>query len=148
VYCDKVNAGGSEGILFNFYLPGVWADDPFTAKDVALMIRDNTQSGVIVENSFGAPETLGGELAFYMTETLVEEGNQRGQIFMIKVARLGQAVYSSSYSKVFNGPPDALRDRMRAWLVKNLDRYSRELNKLQVDAAWVPYLNEHCSVKK
>jgi hypothetical protein len=137
VYCDKSDAVGQEGILFNFYLPGVWSADPFTPEDVAQQVRDSVRPGTLVEGSFSAPDAPGGELAFHIVTTAVYPDDHAGQAFIIKVARVGSAVYSRIYSKAFQGSPEDLRGRMREWLARNLEKYSSEFARLHLDEAWV-----------
>src|SRR5689334_11837086 len=49
VYCEKAGSQGQEGILFNFYLPGVWNTEPFNAESVAMQLRDDSGPTSVVE---------------------------------------------------------------------------------------------------
>ncbi len=137
VYCNKREAAGQEGVLFNFYLPGVWSTDTITPADVARQIRDSGRSGTVVEGSFAAPDGPGGPLAYHLVTTAVYPEERTGQVWIIKVAQAGSAAYSMIYSRMFRGAPDGLRARMREWLARNLEEYSDELARLRVDDAWV-----------
>jgi hypothetical protein len=139
LFCDKIGALGEEGILFNFYLPGIWSTKPFTPETVALQIRDSTRANSFVEESFAAPDSAGG-LAFHITQVIVYPNDNSGQVYVVKVAGLGGAAYSMVYSKMFHGPPQYMRDRIRAWLAENVGAYSRELAAIKLEDAWIPYL--------
>lgn len=141
VFCDKSDAAGQEGLLFNFYLPGVWSAPPFTPEDVARQLRDSSRPGTFVEGFFSAPDAPGSEPAFHIVTTAVYPDDHAGQAFIIKVARVGPAVYSRIYSRMFVGPSEDLRGPMRAWLARNLEKYSAELERLRVDEAWVRQLS-------
>ena len=143
VFCDKVDAPDQEGILFNFYLPGIWTDSRLTPKYVALQIRDRSPRGTFLEAFFAAPDRPSGKLAFYIVQSAVYPEEQAGQVFLMKVARTGDAVYCRSYSRMFTGPPGDMRERIRTWLLANLDEYGRQLAPLRLGESWSRFLREH-----
>lgn len=140
VYCDRSDAPQQEGIVFNFYLPGVWSSGSLTAESVGREIVSKVDRNTTVEASFQAPDKTTGETVVFITMSAIYPDG--GQGFVMKVAPIEDAVYSMSYSKLFSGPPSALRSTIRAWLARTVEEHGTELGALQPDEAWVQVLTE------
>ena len=142
LYCDKSGDPRSEGILFNFYLPGIWASKPFTAEQVAMRIRDGVKQPTTVNFAFGAPHPVSHAIVYYITLMTVYADRNAGQVSFMKVAPLGDAVYSMSYSRMFSGPPEQMPEMIRKWLLSNLKRSYDAIDEVEPDEQWVSYLRK------
>jgi len=140
LHCDRVDAPDEAGITVNFYLPGIWSSEPFTAESVASSIRDNVGPNERVNGAFGAPDSATGKLAYFLTTSAVYSDTNRGQAFIMKIAPLDDAVYSVFYTIIFSGKPEATETRIREWLAAHITEYGREIGRMTPDPSWVAYL--------
>jgi len=140
LHCDRVDAPDEAGITVNFYLPGVWSAEPFTAESVAVSIRDNHSPNTRVLGAFAAPDSATGKLTFFLTTSTVYPDTSKGQAFIMKVAPLEDAVYSVFYTTMFSGRPEAMEARIREWLAAHITEYGREIGSMTLDPSWVTYL--------
>jgi hypothetical protein len=138
LHCSRVDAPKESGITVNFYLPGIWQSGPLTAEGVATMIRDNANAESHVEGAFEAPDRVTGQSAYFLTMSAVYPDG--GQAFIMKVAPLGDAVYSVFYTTMFSGQHEAMRATIRRWLAVHVTEYGPEIGGLAPDPSWVPYL--------
>jgi hypothetical protein len=129
LHCDKVDTPNEAGITVNFYLPGIWSSEPFTAESVASSIRDNVGPSESVNGAFGVPDSATGKLAYFLTTSAVYSDTNRGQAFIMKIAPLDDAVYSVFYTTIFLG-----------WLAAHITEYGREIGNMSPDPSWVAYL--------
>lgn len=141
VQCDRVGAPDESGITVNFYLPGIWDSQLLTAERVATMIRDNAGTNSHVEGAFGVRDPVTAQLVYFLTISAVYAVTGQGQAYIIKVAALEDAVYSVSYTTMFSGKPEVMRDRIREWLAVHVTEYGQELGGLTLDPSWVAYLH-------
>jgi hypothetical protein len=139
LFCDKSGTENDEGILFNFYVPGVWAKEAFSAESIALQFRSSLSPDELVF-SFAAPEHPGGELRYHIYSMKEYAEKATGQAWITRVARLRDGVYAMSYSRVFYGPPESMREQIRTWLRDNLSAYSTALDAVQLDDGWLDYV--------
>jgi hypothetical protein len=141
LHCDRVGTPEESGITVNFYLPGIWKSGPLTAEHVARLIRDNPGASTHLEGAFEAPDVVTGRPAYFLAMSAVYPDTDQGQVFIMKVATVEDAVYSVSYTTMFPGQQaEALTAKIRAWLAEHLTEYSPEIGGLTPDPSWVAHL--------
>jgi hypothetical protein len=148
VACEKQGSAGDEGILINFYVPGIWTDASFSAASVAERIRDEHRPGKAFLAGFGAPDPVTRDIHYHLALQALDPGGDSGQAQLMRVAPLGKSgvVYAMYYSKVLRAAPSQLPDVIRDWLASNMASVGRDLVDLQPSESWSLYLklaNEH-----
>lgn len=122
VACAKLGDEQEEGLILNLYVPGVWTTESFTAEDVARMLRARQRERASFDYGFAAPDPSTGALQYFVARTALQPEEQTGQAWLVKVAPLGDSVYSLLHTRTFQGPPDLLSEPMRSWLAESLEK--------------------------
>jgi hypothetical protein len=142
--CDEVGGAETAGITVNFYLPTIWASEPFTTETVAIMLRENAaRSGQLV-GAFELDDPDEGPSYYLLTSALYPESKQ-GQAFVMKIAPLADAVYSILYTTMFSGSSADMDVTIRKWLADHLTECRRELGRLAPDPSWLPFIRAQVS---
>lgn len=79
VFCDKLEGGAQEGLIFNFYVPGVWRNEPFTSEEIAQMMRAQLRSDTTFVGGFGAPDSRTRALNYFLTMSATYPDARSGQ---------------------------------------------------------------------
>jgi hypothetical protein len=137
--CDEAGSDETAGITINFYLPGLWASEPFTAETIAIMLRENAARNGQLEGAFKADDPAGNPNYYLLTSALYAESKQ-GQAFVVKVAPIADAVYSIFYTRMFTDPAADMRETARKWLAEHLTQCRRELGSFSPDPSWIPFI--------
>lgn len=140
LHCDRVDAPDEAGITVNFYLPGIWSSEPFTAESIATAIRDSHGPNAQVLAAFGAPDPLTSKRAYFLYLLDVYPDRHQSQVFVMKVAPLDDAVYSLFYTSLFSGSPETMAENIREWLAAHLLEYDDEIGRLTPDPSWLPHV--------
>jgi hypothetical protein len=136
VFCDKLG-GDQEGLIFNFYLRGVWRNEPFTAEDVAQEMRAQLRPDTTFVGGFAAPDSRTRALHYFLTMSATYPDAQSGQGFVTKVAPLGDGVYSLLYTRMFRGPPELMPEMIRSWLVEMSNQKEMPVTVIEAGEDWL-----------
>lgn len=137
VFCDKLGEGAQEGLIFNFYVPGVWRNEPFTAEDVAQEMRAQLRPNTTFVGGFAAPDSKTRALHYFLTMSATYPNDQSGQGFITKVAPLGNGAYSLLHTRMFQGPPELMPELIRRWLVETLKQKGMPVNVIEPSVEWL-----------
>ena len=135
-----------EELIFNFYLQNVWANGTVSAEHVAQVVADSYgQSNTSqVINKFTAPDTITKNPAFFIFSDVLYPDDGYGYLYVTKISSLQGSAFSVTYSRKFTASAANLQSDINNWLLQDLklnDGYSKEVENIGVDSAWLTYLS-------
>lgn len=126
--------GLGDWFIFNFYLPGVYRSDVFTAKDVADNIREQLAS--LAFFSFQAPDPSTGADAYYLALIDEQKEENKATVFLMKIGTMSGAVYGVIYGRDFSDMEDAKGSAI-AWISQDAETYFSEVGGIAPDKKWL-----------
>jgi hypothetical protein len=137
VFCDKLGDEAQEGLIFNFYLPGVWTKEPFTAEEVAKMLQAQSRSDSTFVSGFAAPDSRTGVLNYFLFLSATYPETRSGQGYLARVAPLGDGVYSLLHTRTFEGPPELMPEVIRRWLAETVKQNEQPTSVIEASEEWL-----------
>jgi hypothetical protein len=132
VSCDKLGNENEEGLIFNFYVRGPWAEQSFTAREIAARMQEDPA----YLSGFTAPDPQTGALAYFLIMSSAGD-RQGGQAYVVKVAPLGDGVYSLLHTRKFEEPAERVPEMIRTWLAETLRRGDNPTSAIEPSEEWL-----------
>lgn len=138
-----------EELMFNFYIKNVWSHKTFSAKNVADNIVDSYKgsSNSSVINSFMAPDKITGLDDYLIVSKAIY--SWFAHVYVMKISKLGDSVFSVTYSKKFTDSNSNLSTSIDNWLLQDLklssEGVSVRLADVWADVSWVDYIKNIAS---
>lgn len=149
VYCRKDGSSDKELVAVKFYLPESWKGKKLNQESVAVFIAENRPADAEISWSFKAPETGGSKREqFFLALTSIDEASGLGQLQIIIVGEMKKAVYSITYTRMFEGKQDKVRSIMKKWLTKNVESYGPPLGLIDPAQGWLKKVRDKKRSKK